>query len=175
MREIKFRGRDEDGRWVSGDLLQRLGYWPSIFESYRTPEGKIGYRELAVDERTVGQYTGLKDKNGREIYEGDILRLQTFRNRAFEESFEEQGEISRIFAIEDLKGEMEAESVTPVRFCEGIFSVGIDWEDDTYFSCLFGNQKCSQPIFEFEVIGNIHDNPEIEMRYSDRFKKEKEG
>jgi hypothetical protein len=65
MREIKFRGRDEHGRWHFGDLLS----WPLI----RSFNGwKYEYKEVAVE--TVGQYTGLKDCKGREIYEGDIIK-----------------------------------------------------------------------------------------------------
>lgn len=64
MRTIKFRGQDEDGKWLYGDLRQRMGYWHAIIESYCTDEGKVGYREIAVKEGTVGQFTGLTDKNG---------------------------------------------------------------------------------------------------------------
>lgn len=73
MRIIKFRGKDDDGNWLYGDLRQRMGYWPTIIESYCTDKGKIGYREIAVKEDTIGQFTGLLDKNGKEIYEGDIF------------------------------------------------------------------------------------------------------
>ena len=67
MREIKFRGRDEHGEWHYGDLLS----WPII----RSFNGlNYEYKEVAAD--TVGQFTGLKDCEGREIYEGDIVRFE---------------------------------------------------------------------------------------------------
>lgn len=70
MKEIKFRGkRLNNGEWIEGDLLRMNGHW-FIFPD-PAPEGIDKY---AVDPKTVGQYTGLKDKNGKEIYEGDVIR-----------------------------------------------------------------------------------------------------
>lgn len=71
MREIKFRGkRLDNGEWIEGDLLRMNGHWFIFLDP--APEGIDKYE---VDPATVGEFTGLKDKNGKEIYEGDVMEI----------------------------------------------------------------------------------------------------
>lgn len=68
MREIKFRGKDDNGHWHFGDLRTSEHFPPQIVE------GGLYTRFFFVDSATVGQFTGLCDSEGREIYEGDVVR-----------------------------------------------------------------------------------------------------
>ena len=140
MRTIRFRGQDEDGKWLYGDLRQRMGYWPAIIESYCTDEGKVGYREIAVKEGTVGQFTSLRDKNGRDIYEGDILECVSW-NEFWSVDGKPLEQLRRRLLVGHRHGSFVCIERQQAPFDDKV------WD-------IISNQDCI-------IIGNIYDNPEL--------------
>ncbi len=128
-REIIFRGkRLDNGKWEYGDLVH-----DDIGGMYVFPnDAENLYIEYRVDPDTVGQYTGLTDKNGKRIFEGDILKVYYYGK-------------SKIFGV--------------VKFDKSRFFI-----DDDF---MRGDIKAKAPMtemfsrYEFEVVGNVHDNPEL--------------
>lgn len=125
-REIKFRGKKENGIFVYGDLIQYENGDVAIFENKIT---KYGYeatqisKRTKVDVRTIGQFTGLYDKNGKNIYEGDIVQWE--------------------------------ECVADYTFVTQTSEVFYDERSASFMP--FGEWH----YCDFEVIGNIFDNPEL--------------
>ena len=133
IREVIFRGkRADNGEWIEGSLLGID--WcdkPSTYSIAPNTPVSVFY---SVIPETVGQYTGLTDKNGVRIFEGDIVR----------------------YAERRLGGE-DVSVAFPVTFDEGGFCAHHYFLNNWLRNGLGGNTK----LEDIEVIGNIHDNPEL--------------
>lgn len=131
MREIRFRGkRIGTSEWVYGDLIHRQ-IWSEAFPVIRMQDDGFDiYEECEVISETVGQYTGLKDKNGKEIFEGDI-----------------------VFAI----ATYDCANTVVVWDDGGFVLVPCKYYKNYISRCGYKDIR----FLDKEVVGNIHDNPEL--------------
>ena len=128
MREIKFRGKTPDGRWVYGDLLHAEHNFKKGIDIVTDD-----WKQESVDPETVGQNTDIEDVNGNEIYEGDIVKFDNSR-----------------------------ESNTGVVVwdrCNPCMAILYTHKLTNMNRSEYDFVKCG--LMRIEVIGNIHDNPEL--------------
>ena len=85
MREILFRGKPKDnGEWVEGCGIIATENWVSIFTVIDDiDENSSEVNEIEVLPETVGQYTGLTDKNGTKIFDGDVIQVDEIEDQNF--------------------------------------------------------------------------------------------
>ena len=124
MRTIKFRGKTTKGNWVCGFLSRHVG--GEIY--FITTDEK---RNLIVNLDTVGQFTGLYDKDGKEIYEGDIL------------------------------GRKDGGPLLTVEFHHGAFGYEYCGEFYAWAGNHNFTFNPFDTDVDFCIVGNIYDNPEL--------------
>lgn len=157
MRTIKFKGkRVKDGQWIYGNLadysstilrdtINKKVIFSNIV-SFATDNFGFVVNDCEVDPDTVGQFTGLKDKNGKEIYEGDIFGIP----------------------CKDVKNHF----YRMVEYCCDGFYLVDNCKDVKYGDLLHreisldGNYSGMAKELRYSgsdycVVGNIHDNPEL--------------
>ena len=145
MREIKFRAKGLiDNQWHYGSYVYTNDDKNNPFSSGPFKENHHiiqyipvdwnlgGWEPIEIDPNTLGQFTSLKDKNGKEIYEGDIIA----------------------FNWKNCDG-VDITDLLEVRFVRGVFA--FLWDGD-----LDHEANVVSPTHEWaDVIGNIHDNPDL--------------
>lgn len=131
MRTVMFRAQElVDKCWIFGWFTRAAG-WDATCEI--RPAYAADGEMVEVDPDTVGQYTGITDKNGCHIYEGDIIRAV----------------LPETVACREYVWPLMA-----VAFHEGAFGV---WQSQREFTPL----RSFSSRVEFEIVGNIHDNPDM--------------
>lgn len=131
MRTIKFRGKTRgNGKWYCGSLVYSDEINAAIY--FQIGSGLVKTMDwVYVNPETIGQFTGLYDCDGKEIYEGDVLRLGN-----------------------------SPSGVCEVKWNESLasFCIQFSFENKVGTRALGGWVMCERKV---EVIGNIFDNPEL--------------
>lgn len=139
MREILFRGkRADNGEWIYGDLIQNVDCI-----KIREQEKDIKHisKSFEIIPETAGQFTGLTDKNGKKIWEGDIVKnhyANTKKSDFVETVVFHNGQFCAFYSNNNYK--------QWAMLYDGVEHLAID--KSVYMDSV-------------EVIGNIHDNPEL--------------
>ena len=133
-RIIKFRGKSVlNDEWIYGDLVHRIDSPKTI--------SPVQIKGIGVKEETVSQFSGLFDKNGKEIYEGDIVEWLFF-------SYDCHGE-----QVYYLKGYIE--------WHQGGLILNVtekDFEDAGFYAI---SDLYTDTESDVKILGNIYDNPEL--------------
>ena len=143
MREILFRGKSnwDDGKVKKGDWLYGMTIHPHCTTDTEITSYYIGLGNKTIDGKTLGQYTGLTDKNGTKIFEGDIVQLTDIR----------------------YNNEWKAVVVFGNPYCQYSWGWNLQYigkKPQINTDILLWVEMEDVQVY-CEVIGTIHDNPEL--------------
>lgn len=155
MREILFRGQTRrygervrigDGKklpsqWVYGGIFAGTGDFSVIYGAKTEEFTGAAIEKHTVYSDTIGQYTGLKDKNGKRIFDGDMIK-----------PFDDE--------IDKMVVEFHNGQFLLCLYGERGYMAEYGWEEEGNYGC-FEAEPLSSYGDDIEVIGNIHDNPEL--------------
>ena len=134
MREILFRGKSDLLGWIEGWYCPEVNWGGHHFPVGITRKTKDGWLDdVAVIPETIGQFTGLTDKNGKKVFEGDIVVCK-------QEICGNWIDCCMEFGFVEMK-----HGAFGLHRKQGYYRPFKDWLED----------------YEYEVLGNIHDNPEL--------------
>ena len=147
-REIKFRGRKNSTKakeWIHGSLIIDNNNKPyAITQPYKNPvhNGILQGWVFRIISETVGQFTGLQDKNGIDIYEGDIVLEFDKENSIYID----------VYKTIKLKSLVEWDNCNP---CFRLTRLNSKYSHDVEYDFI----KCEMKTLE--IIGNIHENKDL--------------
>lgn len=144
MRDILFRGkRTDNGEWVYGSPIFQDNY--VLIRFWNSEE--FEYEEYLVIPESIGQYTGIHDKNGKKIFEDDIVRTQPFSDRPYSKKakFKQHIGVVEYYIRRHNLREQDYEAGWQVKIKD------------------YGGYGCCNwsAFFQCEVIGNIFENADL--------------
>lgn len=143
-REILFRGkRIDNGEWVEGNLLDGINLGVKLIQRW---DDNLGYCLDEIIPETIGQYSGLKDKNGVKIFEGDIIELENYQGK----------KIRVVCKFGTARRAMYGNDVDITGFY-------FEYNEKTKTFPIVNNYAGKHDLELFEVIGNIYDDKEIKL------------
>lgn len=163
MREILFRGqtrRKGEKVYMDGSPVPSNWVYGGVAQSIPDRDFSIIYQvepeihKFPVYADTIGQYTGLTDKNGNKIFEGDIFK---FKDEIWESSYTSCGteydswEVEN-YAVVGYSEETARFDFVKYKFYENSVEADLHENHDLEFADF---------VSELEIVGNIHDNPEL--------------
>jgi len=165
LRTIKFRGFNKKrGIWLYGNYILNRG--AHFIAPQEFADGKT-WEDYEVEEESIGQFTGLTDKNGKKIYEGDILKWYEIGHSDHDVLEPPEDYIKEfIGVVEFLAGGFaisreEFPSPIPVAYLTEDFQAN----DDDMFKWVYNTDEYPNitidDMYICEVVDNIHDNPEL--------------
>lgn len=149
MREILFRGKQTDGgAWVEGYVVETTVFGVNRCRNaiviYKKPEKIFDSDWWEVNPETIGQYTGLIDRNGKKVFEGDII---SSKGKVY-------GKTEKFLYV------IKYGQYIPKTYCREIYQ---ECETIGFYGESKGQQQVQLGNYpqKIEVIGNVYDNPEL--------------
>lgn len=157
MRDYIFHGkRVDNGEWVEGYYCKAEKLDKSGYEHFIIEESADGSSHL-IEPESVGQYTGMNDKSGRRIFEGDIVQYQTYDDFDCQSvvkfgAYTQDGSGGEYTGNRCLGFYVDVNNFTCPDWCE---------DDPSCFRKYLYQQNINEVAADCEVIGTVFENPDL--------------
>lgn len=153
MREIIFRGYSEEYGWIYGDVAAPHKNYPANIFPREESVNFDAYEGISVNPETVGQYTGMMDRDGEKIFEGDIVDLFGMHGEIIQKCGAFGVFVDAGIDYDVLEGQYP--------FCDNLSCLCEAPSFISLWELWWNYQQADIPIYFVDVIGNKWDNPEL--------------